>query len=161
MRPSYLVVALVLSLSGNASAQDAETQALMDSIAGIESRLFSATNLLCEYGEGTLAAYEGVLGIAAGPDLLPDNGLTASVFTDIDSDSQTANLLGIPVAVFRSGPGLNFIETTPTGSWVLTTVFATVFNNSNDYVAVTSRHLGIISGAPPVPSQYHGRCFPF
>ena len=135
----------------------------MDSIARIESRLFSATNLLCEYGEGTLAGYEyeGVLGVAARPDLIPDNGLTAAVFTDIDSDSQTANLLGIPVAVFRSGPGLNFIETTPSGSLVLTTVFATVFNNSGDYVAVTSRHLAIVAGAPPVPSQYHGRCTPF
>ncbi len=111
MRPSYVVVALLLSLSGNASAQDTD-QAYRDSIARIESRLFSATNLLCEYGEGTLAAYEGVLGVAAGPTLLPDNGLTAAVFTDIDSDSQTANLLGVPVGVFRSGPGLNFVETT-------------------------------------------------
>ncbi len=160
MRPSYVVVALLLSLSGNASAQDTD-QAYRDSIARIESRLFSATNLLCEYGEGTLAAYDGVLGVDAGPTLEPDDGLSAAVFTDIDLDSQTANLLGIPVAVLRSGPGLNFVETTPTGSLVLTTVFATVFNNSNDYVAVTSRHLGIVTGAPPVPSQYHGRCFPF
>ncbi len=160
MRPSYIVVALVLSSPIGATAQDTD-QAYRDSIARIESRLFSATNLLCEYGEGTLAAYEGVLGIAAGPDLLPDNGLTAAVFTDIDSDGQRANLLGTPVAVLRSGPGLNFVETTPSGSLVLTTVFATVFNNSGDYVAVTSRHLGIVAGAPPVPSQYHGRCTPF
>ena len=84
MRPSYVVVALVLSLPGNASAQDPEVQALSDSIARIESRLFSATNLLCEYGEGTFANYEGVLGVAAGPALEPDDGLTPAVFTDID-----------------------------------------------------------------------------
>ena len=160
MRPSYFLVALVLSLPASATAQDTD-QAYRDSIARIESRLFSATNLLCEYGEGTLAAYDGVLGVEAGPTLELDDGLTAAVFTDIDADGQRANLLGLPVVVLRSGTGLNFIETTPTGSLVLTTVFATVFNNSNDYVAVTSRHLGIVTGAPPVVSQYHGRCFPF
>ena len=161
MRPSYIVVALALSLPVSTRAQDAELQALRDSIARIESRLYSVTNLFCEYGEGTFASYEGTVGIAAGPTLEPDNTLTPARFTDIDLDRRTANLSGTPVAVFRSGPGLNFVETTPLGSLVLTTVFATVFNNSGAYVAVTSRHIGSIAGAPPFPSQYHGSCTPF
>ena len=161
MHSSRIVVALALSLPANARAQDTELQALRDSIARIESRLFSATNLHCEYGEGTFANYEGTVGIVAGPTLEPENTLTPARFTDIDLDRRTANLSGISVAVFRSGPGLNFLETTPLGSLVLTTVFATVFNNSGAYVAVTSRHIGSIAGAPPFPSQYHGSCTPF
>ncbi len=161
MHPTYVAVALALSLPANASAQDTEFQALTDSIARIESRLFSATNLHCEYGEGTFASYEGTVGIAAGPALERDNTLTPGRFTDIDLNRRTANLSGTQVVVFRSGPGLNFLETTPLGSLVLTTVFATVFNNSGAYVAVTSRHIGSIAGAPPFPSQYHGSCTPF
>ena len=161
MRPSYIVVALVLSLPASGSAQDTELQALRDSLAQIESGLLSATNLHCEYGEGTLARYEGTVGVASGPALDPDNGLTPARFTDIDLDRQTANLFDTPVAVFRSGLGLHFLETTINGSLVLTTVFATVFNNSGAYVAVTSRHIGTIAGVPPLPSQYHGSCTPF
>ncbi len=157
MRPCYIVVALVLSLSGNASAQDTD-QAYRDSIA---RRLFSATNLLCEWGEGTVAIYEGILGVDSGPDLESDNTLTPSVLTDIDLDRQTVSFFSSSVGVFRSGPGLNFVETTLSGNLILTTVFATVFNDSGAYVAVTSRHLGQVVGAPPVPSQFHGSCTPF
>ena len=161
MRPSYIVVALALSLPANARAQDTELQALRDSIARIESRLFSATNLHCEYGEGTFASYEGsFLGPAAGPALERDDTLTPARFTNIDLDRRTANLYDTQVAVFRSGPLLNFLETTPLGSLVLTTVFAATFN-SGAYVAVTSRHIGNVAGAPPMPSQYHGSCTPF
>ncbi len=91
MHPTYVAVALALSLPANARAQDTELQALRDSIAQIEFRLFSATNLLCEWGEGTFASYEGSLfEPTTGPALERDNTLTPARFTDIDLVSRGA-----------------------------------------------------------------------
>jgi hypothetical protein len=150
MKPSCAVFALALTLPIGARAQDP-----------IESNLFAARNLLCEYGAGTFAEYEGVIGIESGPDLLPESSLSPAQFTNIDLDGGRANLFDATVAVLRSGPALHFVETTPGGSLVVTTVFATVFNDSGAYVAVTSRHIATAAGVPPMPSQYHGSCVPY
>ena len=159
----YYAVLLVpfVWLPAIASAQDTYEQELLDSLAVIESGLFSATNLYCEYGEGTFATYEGLLGVDRGPMLEPVNGLSPARFTDIDTEQGTANLFGTSVSAIRSGHGITFFERTPLGSWAVTTVFATIFNDSGAYVAVTSRHIGTSSGLPPIPSQYHGSCTPY
>lgn len=158
MRIGRAVLALFPLLSVSIVAQDYDYQTFADSIAAIESRLFSAMSISCEWGSGTFAQYRGILGVDRGPSLDRDNTLTPLQFTDIDLARRTANLHGTSVGVLRTGSGLTFIEQTPIGNWVVTTVFATLFNETGKYVAVTSRHIADIAGAPPMPSQYHGRC---
>lgn len=52
--------------------------------------------------------------------------------------------------------GLNVIEQTPGGNFILTTVF-TVTQSADRYYAVHSRHLGDVT-TPPSASQYYGTC---
>lgn len=52
--------------------------------------------------------------------------------------------------------GLNVIEQTPSGNFLLTTIFA-VARSTDTYYAVHSRHLGDQT-TPPSASQYYGTC---
>lgn len=161
-RGQFFLVFTLLALAAEVRGQDTELAAFQDSLSHIQARLFDAKRLACEFGQGTVANYEGVVGIDSGPELEADDTLTPSVFTDIDLAAQRARFGDAQVAVYQSGPALHFVETTPVGNLILTTVFATTFNDSGDFVAVTSRHIGQgIPGPPPIPSQFHGRCAAF
>ncbi len=65
------MLAMTLAIPVSVGAQQTELQALQDSVAAIESRMFTATNLSCEWGTGTFAEYEGVFGIETGPETGP------------------------------------------------------------------------------------------
>lgn len=62
----------------------------------------------------------------------------------------------VPVSATLAETGLNIIEQTPIGNFILTTIF--VAGGTDDkYVAVHSRHLGDVT-TPPSASQYYGTC---
>jgi hypothetical protein len=62
----------------------------------------------------------------------------------------------VPVSATLAETGLNVIEHTPIGNFILTTVFV-AGGSADKYVAVHSRHLGDTTTAPSV-SQYFGTC---
>lgn len=77
-----------------------------------------------------------------------------------DVKQHTARLVGstasVRVTAFWTDVGLNVIEQTPIGNFILTTVFE-AGRTGNRLLAVHSRHIGDIT-APPSPSQYFGSC---
>jgi hypothetical protein len=79
---------------------------------------------------------------------------------EIDVAGRRARVVGAAgaanVSAFVTGTGLNVIEQTPIGNFILTTVFASG-RAGERFVAVHSRHLGDVA-APPGPSQYYGSC---
>jgi hypothetical protein len=78
----------------------------------------------------------------------------------IDSQARRARVVGenasASASAFVTDTGLNVIEQTPIGNFILTTVFASG-RIGDRFMAVHSRHLGDLS-APPGPSQYFGSC---
>lgn len=98
------------------------------------------------------------------------NGTTARVVTgddnfqfrieNFDYRRATATVVGatakVPVSATFAETGLNIIEQTPIGNFILTTIF-TAGGASDKYVAVHSRHLGDPT-TPPSVSQYYGTC---
>lgn len=62
----------------------------------------------------------------------------------------------VPVSAILSQTGLNIIEQTPIGNFILTTIFI-AGGTADKYVAVHSRHLGDLSTLPSV-SQFYGTC---
>lgn len=62
----------------------------------------------------------------------------------------------VPVSATLAETGLNIIEQTPIGNFILTTVFV-AGGTADKYLAVHSRHLGDTTTAPSV-SQYFGTC---
>ena len=84
----------------------------------------------------------------------------ASVHLDaIDLKKRTARKIGnvgaADVAVFPSLSGISFLEVTPMGNFVFTTVFAE-YNDDGDFIVVEARHMAI--DGKPMVSQYHGTC---
>jgi hypothetical protein len=78
----------------------------------------------------------------------------------IDARNHTARIVATTasanVSAFLTDTGLNVIEQTPLGNFIVTTVFTT--GRIGDALpAVHSRHLGDVS-VPPSPSQYFGTC---
>ena len=84
---------------------------------------------------------------------------TDFVFDGIDYDAGTARMVGnagsAPLGAFMGANGATFIEITPTGNVMTTTVFAW-WGADRRYVAVHSRHTAI--GGDPIPSQVEGAC---
>jgi|SRR5690606_28791748 len=62
----------------------------------------------------------------------------------------------VPVTATATPTSVNFIEQTPDGNFVLTTIFASTVSADTHY-AVHARHLGDPGGAPSA-SQFHGTC---
>jgi len=62
----------------------------------------------------------------------------------------------VDVSARLAPTGLNIIEQTPAGNFVVTTIFS-VAKSADTYYAVHSRHLGDLT-TPPSASQYYGTC---
>ena len=81
-------------------------------------------------------------------------------FDSIDHDTNHARLIGNQTAadVFAtlSGVGITFIEVTGAGNHMVTTIFPTYKQGSQEFVAVSSRHF--MGFDYPYPSQRHGTC---
>lgn len=68
----------------------------------------------------------------------------------------SAGAAAVEVTARLSDTGFNFIEQTPAGNFILTTIFS-AGGSADRYVAVHSRHLGDLT-TPPSASQYYGTC---
>jgi hypothetical protein len=62
----------------------------------------------------------------------------------------------VDVSARLAPTGLNIIEQTPAGNFVVTTIFSAA-KSADTYYAVHSRHLGDLT-TPPSVSQYYGTC---
>lgn len=62
----------------------------------------------------------------------------------------------VDVSARLAPTGLNIVEQTPAGNFVVTTIFS-VAKSADTYYAVHSRHLGDVT-TPPSVSQYYGTC---
>jgi hypothetical protein len=79
---------------------------------------------------------------------------------NVDLRRSRARIVAAAVTVEASAmltpTGLNVIEQTPGGNFILTTIF-TVARAADTYYAVHARHLGDLT-TPPSASQYYGTC---
>jgi len=80
--------------------------------------------------------------------------------TNVDLRRSRARVVGtaatVEVSAMLTPTGLNVIEQTPGGNFILTTIF-TVARSADTYYAVHARHLGDAT-TPPSVSQYYGTC---
>jgi len=80
-------------------------------------------------------------------------------FDSIDAKKGTARLIGnqgsADVFSFMTQTGVHFMEQTGTGAVNVTTVFAEYAAGTQNFMAVTSRHLSIDG---PFTSQWQGTC---
>lgn len=121
-------------------------------------RLTGTRSLRCEFSVGAMANWGD-----RGARLEEQRSGFTLHFDAIDLGAGTARLIGnqgaVDVGATRSGPAITFVEFTPIGYIMVTTVFASYQPGSAHFTAVTSRHLGFgIPGPPPMPSQYYGAC---
>ena len=118
-------------------------------------KLIKATCLKCTYVDGTMGDW-----IKGDLKLEKCNPVPPAVFDSINLKGGTARLIGnqgsADVIVIPTPSGITFMETTGTGNVVFTTVFPVYKKYSNDFIAVTSRHMNLPGG--PLPSQCHGTC---
>jgi hypothetical protein len=136
------------------------TPAWANEVAATYKRLTQSRSLKCVFVEGAQADWSnGRLNIST-----TKNEEFALHFDSIDAKKGTARLIGnagaADVATILTAQGLTFIEQTPSGNLNFTTVFPFYKKGTQDFVAVTSRHLLFpgIDGKKPFPSQGHGTC---
>lgn len=119
-------------------------------------RLVAAKSLRCVFASGSIADWK-----SGHPEIKADHkGVGVTHFDSIDYKSKTARLIGnlgaSDVGAFVTAAGVHFIEQTPVGGLVVTSVFPS--RAAGELVGVTSRHIDLGDGGPPLPSQYHGTC---
>jgi hypothetical protein len=109
----------------------------------------------CTFSNYAVAAWD-----ATSPRVVPGEEDFSFRIADIDLRRSAARIVGASASAEATAmlteTGLNVIEQTPAGNFILTTIF--VGGGSADrYLAVHSRHLGDLS-TPPSASQYYGTC---
>lgn len=81
-------------------------------------------------------------------------------FDSIEPDTRRARLIGNVAAedvlTSLTQSGITFVEITGSGNVNFTTVFPRYKRGTEEFIAVTSRHLLLLDN--PVPSQHHGTC---
>jgi hypothetical protein len=117
--------------------------------------LATATRLSCTFTFYTVTIWdEGTPEVRTGDDVLTFE------ISAIDNRAHTAEIIAptgaASVSLFLTDTGLNVIEQTPIGNFIVTTVFGTALADGS-FPAVHSRHLGDVSRSP-TPSQYFGSC---
>jgi hypothetical protein len=109
----------------------------------------------CSFVRFAVARWDG-----EAPDILTGEDDFSLGVTGIDLRRSRARVVSATASVdvsARLAPtGLNVIEQTPAGNFVVTTIF-TVARSADRYFAVHSRHLGDLT-TPPSVSQYYGTC---
>jgi hypothetical protein len=126
--------------------------------------LLKAKSLKCYYSEGYTGIWDdGKLKIDKGHFGTSERD-SAIVFDSIDLKKGTARLIGnqgsSDVIALATQSGISFIEKTPVGYLMVTTVFAYYKKGTDEFVCVYSRHVGSFSPLKlgPMPSQWHGTC---
>ena len=137
--PSFLLLTVAVA------AQDVPFNALK-----------SVKSLKCEFGPGSVGKWSG-----AAVTVQRDRFDISLHFDSINTKAGKARLIGnqgvADVAVLLSGSGITFVEQTGSGTFAFTTIFPERVPGTDEFYAVTSRHMAMLSGRP-LPSQYHGKC---
>ena len=109
----------------------------------------------CTFTRYAVARWDG----DAPPIITGEDQFTLGI-TGLDTRRNRATIIGttasVPASAVLTPLGLNVIEQTPGGNFILTTVF-TAERSADIYYAVHARHLGDMA-APPSASQYYGTC---
>lgn len=144
----------ILALGAACVGPVALAQSADDALALIE--LLSAERLQCEFGPGTMAAWEDG---SAAPITVSWTG-EAVVYDHISINDGTAARgdAGIdgPVRIVPTNRGMHFYEFGTDGDLSITTV-TTARDGQDRYLAVLSRHAAGVSGML-TPAQYYGSC---
>ena len=145
MLRSTLVCALLAVAAAPASTQERQTPNPLASIASFNCRFV-------RYG---VARWEGAV-----PTVLTGEDSFSLGITAVDTRRNRARIVGtaasVPASAVMTPLGLNVIEQTPGGNFILTTIFS-ASPAADTFYAVHARHLGDMS-APPSASQYYGTC---
>jgi hypothetical protein len=156
MRTAVIALFVVVAAaSGQAAAQQAPPPAPLPGQAAAGSPFATVKALRCTFTLYVAARWEN-----GEPQAVAGDDQFLFTIEAIDVAARRARVVGATasasVSAFVTGTGLNVIEQTPIGNFILTTVFANG-RAGERFVAVHSRHLGDVS-APPGPSQYYGSC---
>ena len=132
--------------------------------------LMKAKNIKCYFPKGVLARWE-----KKGFKLDNDSMTGASYFDSIDFSKNKARLVGnmgaTDVKAWLFPSGISFVEMTPAGNIMHTTIFPVNLGDKNKgfrrsdeslnfkeaYLAVLSRHI-FAPGIGAMPSQFYGYC---
>ena len=155
MRTAVIVMFIVAVASLGEAAQQAPAPPAGQGQAPSGSPFAGAKALRCAFTLYVAAHWEN-----GEPEAVAGDDQFTFTIEAIDVAARRARVVGTTasasVSAFVTGTGLNVIEQTPIGNFILTTVFANG-RAGERFVAVHSRHLGDVS-APPGPSQYYGSC---
>ena len=118
-------------------------------------RFASVKAFECSFTRYAVARWDG-----EAPSVLTGEDSFTLGITNVDARRNRARVVGTSATVEASAmltpTGLNVIEQTPGGNFILTTIF-TVARSADTFYAVHARHLGDLT-TPPSASQYHGTC---
>ena len=143
----YLIIALILISLFCANVVGAEDE--------LFSRLLGAKCLKCSFKEGVSTSWHG-----KGVKVESDQWKGDTIFDSIDIKQGKARIVGnqgaSDVILIGSPSGVTFVESTGIGNMVFTTVFPFYKPGTNEFCAVMSRHMNLMTEA--LPSQYYGTC---
>ena len=141
-----LLCAVVLSCS-HAYAETDEDIAAFTSLNGSRSLKCTYTLASNTQGKGRGVVVKSV-----------KEGLIV-IFDSINYEHRTAKVIGnqltSDVQVLPTASGLSFLELTPSGNVIITTVFP-AYAGDKKFSAVMSKHILMMGDA--IPSQWHGTC---
>jgi len=119
------------------------------------SRLLEAKCLKCSFKKGFSTSWH-----ATGVKTESDQWKGDTVFDSIDIKQGKARIIGnqgaSDIISIGSPSGITFIETTGIGNMIFTTVFPLYRHETDQFCAVMSRHMNLLTEA--LPSQYYGTC---
>ena len=143
----YLFIGLLLLPFFCANVIDAEDE--------VFSRLLGAKCLKCSFKEGVSTSWS-----SKGVKIESDQWKGDTIFDSIDIKQGKARIVGnqgaSDIILIGSPSGITFIESTGIGNMVFTTVFPFYKPGTNEFCAVMSRHMNLMTEA--LPSQYYGTC---
>lgn len=125
--------------------------------------LLGAVTLRCQDPIGVSASWDNAGPATVGKPGPMFNPPAALVFDMIDTSASRARFVGNAgagdVSVSITGTGLHFVEQSPSGSLMITTVFADGVRGvlPREFFFVHSRHVGG-AGFAPIVSQFTGKC---
>jgi hypothetical protein len=117
--------------------------------------LSKAKGLKCQFSTGLTGDWhKGILKIKEG-------SIEGNLhFDSIDFKARQARFIGnngtTDVTAILTAEAATFVERTPSGNFIFTSVFPDYKRGTSEFIAVMSRHLMFLGG--PIPSQHHGTC---
>jgi hypothetical protein len=119
-----------------------------------------ASTYRCTFGEGITAEWESGR-LKTKRSSLSEDPAGLLIFDQIDPREGTARGLGnsgaVDLAVLKSPESLSFLEITPSGNVVLTSIFTGMQSDDGSVPAVVSRHIRLAQDVA-LPQQYYGTC---